>query len=91
MRLSRSHIGCGPPGELSQVLPSPKHFEQAASLVTDEHIRKAFVCGNDPQGHLDMIHEFAAAGFDEVYVSNIGPHQREFFEMYSRDVLPHVG
>ena len=32
----------GAPGELSQVLPSPRHFEQVAELVTEEHIRKSF-------------------------------------------------
>jgi G6PDH family F420-dependent oxidoreductase len=64
----------GVPGELSQVLPSPKHFEQAAQLVTAEMMDDAFVCGNDPQAHLDMIRKYADAGFDEIYVGNTGPH-----------------
>ena len=29
----------GLPGELAQVLPSPKHFEQASELVTEESTR----------------------------------------------------
>ena len=40
----------GVPGELSQVLPSPRHFEQAAQNVTKEQVKSAFVCGNDPDG-----------------------------------------
>lgn len=28
------------------------------------------------------------AGFDEVYVANMGPHFREMIEAYGRDVLP---
>ena len=78
----------GVPGELSQVLPSPKHFEQASQLVTEDMVRQAFVCGDDPQAHLEAISKFAEAGFDEVYVANTGPHYQGLFDMYARDVLP---
>jgi G6PDH family F420-dependent oxidoreductase len=78
----------GVPGELSQVLPSPRHFEQASQLVTVDHVKEAFVCGPDPAAQLEMIGRYADAGYDEVYVANTGPHQREFFAMYEKDVLP---
>jgi G6PDH family F420-dependent oxidoreductase len=78
----------GLPGELSQVLPSPKHFEQAAQLVTQDMVRESFVCGNDPQAHLEMIDKYAQAGFDEVYVANTGPHWQGLFDLYAEHVLP---
>jgi G6PDH family F420-dependent oxidoreductase len=78
----------GVPGELSQVLPSPRHFEQAAELVTEDMVRKAFVCGNDPDAHLEMIDQYAKAGFDEVYVANTGPHYQGLFDLYAEHVLP---
>ena len=78
----------GVPGELSQVLPSPKHFEQASQLVTQDMIKDAFVCGNDPQAHLEMIDQYAKAGFDEVYVANTGPHWQGLFDLYQQHVLP---
>ncbi|GGQ54121.1 TIGR03557 family F420-dependent LLM class oxidoreductase [Couchioplanes azureus] len=78
----------GVPGELSQVLPSPKHFEQASQLVTQDMIKEAFVCGNDPQAHLEMIDKYAQAGFDEVYVANSGPHWQGLFDLYAEHVLP---
>lgn len=78
----------GIPGEVSQVLPSPRHFEQAAQLVTEEMTREVFVCGDDPRPHLDMIDQYAQAGFDEVYIANTGPHYQGLFDMYARDVLP---
>jgi G6PDH family F420-dependent oxidoreductase len=81
----------GVPGELSQVLPSPRHFEQASELVTPEMMKEAFVCGQDPDKHLEMIDKYAKAGFDEVYVANTGPHLHGFFELYARHVLPRVG
>ncbi|MEV4638919.1 TIGR03557 family F420-dependent LLM class oxidoreductase [Actinoplanes sp. NPDC049548] len=78
----------GVPGELSQVLPSPKHFEQASQLVTQDMMKEAFVCGNDPQAHLEMIGKYADAGFDEIYVANTGPHYQGLFDLYAEHVLP---
>jgi len=78
----------GVPGELSQVLPSPKHFEQASQLVTQDMVKEAFVCGNDPQAHLEQIDKYAQAGFDEIYVANTGPHWQGLFDLYARHVLP---
>ncbi|MEU8609977.1 TIGR03557 family F420-dependent LLM class oxidoreductase [Actinoplanes sp. NPDC048791] len=78
----------GVPGELSQVLPSPKHFEQASELVTQDMIKEAFVCGNDPAAHLEMIDKYAQAGFDEVYVANTGPHWQGLFDLYAEHILP---
>jgi G6PDH family F420-dependent oxidoreductase len=81
----------GLPGELSQVLPSPKHFEQAASLVTGDHVREAVACGPDAGKQIEMISKYAEAGFDEVYVANTGLYHREFFDLYAREVLSKVG
>jgi G6PDH family F420-dependent oxidoreductase len=77
----------GVPGELSQVLPSPKHFEQAAQLVTPEQTRQAVVCGPDPAGHAAQLKAYEDAGFDEVYVANIGPHYADLIELYRREFL----
>ncbi|MGW0435546.1 TIGR03557 family F420-dependent LLM class oxidoreductase [Micromonospora sp. NPDC003197] len=80
----------GVPGELSQVLPSPRHFEQASQLVKPETMEEVFVCGKDPAGHLEMIDQYARAGFDEIYVANIGPHYQGLFDLYAREVLPRL-
>jgi G6PDH family F420-dependent oxidoreductase len=81
----------GLPGELSQVLPTPRHFEQATQLVTPEMVRSSIVCGDNPDEHLKQIEAFRQAGFDEVYVANIGPHQDQFFAMYAERVFPRLG
>jgi G6PDH family F420-dependent oxidoreductase len=80
----------GVPGELSQVLPTPQHFQQASQLVTKDMVRQAFVCGKDPEAHLEMIDKYAQAGFDEVYVANTGPHWQGLLDLYARHVLPKV-
>ncbi|MFU8853409.1 TIGR03557 family F420-dependent LLM class oxidoreductase [Micromonospora sp. SL1-18] len=80
----------GLPGELSQVLASPRHFEQASQLVRPEMMKEAFVCGNNPDAHLEMIDKYAKAGFDELYVTNTGPNWQGLFDLYQREVLPRL-
>jgi G6PDH family F420-dependent oxidoreductase len=76
------------PGELAQILPTPEHFEQATSLVTEEMIGESVPCGPDLERHIEMIREHADAGVDELYVQQVGGGHDEFFAAYARDVLP---
>lgn len=76
------------PGELGQVLPQPAHFEQAAQLVDEETIAQSIACGPDPEVHVNFIRRFAEAGYDHVFVHQVGPDQDGFFRFYEREVLP---
>jgi G6PDH family F420-dependent oxidoreductase len=76
------------PGELGQELPTPAHFEQAMQLVTEEMVAEAFACRPDPERHLEAIRQYIDAGYDEVYVQQMGPEQEGFFRFYEREILP---
>jgi len=76
------------PGELAQVLPTPAHFEQASQLVTEAMIAEAVPCGSDIDKLVSTFERFADAGFDELYVQQVGPRQREFFDVLARELLP---
>jgi G6PDH family F420-dependent oxidoreductase len=78
----------GIPGESGQELPNPKHFEQLAKLVTEDLIAEQVICGPDLDRHAEAIQEYVDAGFDHVYVHQIGPDQAGFIEAYARDILP---
>jgi G6PDH family F420-dependent oxidoreductase len=78
----------GVPGELAQILPMPAHFEQACELVTEEMVAESVPCGPDLDKHVEMIRKYADAGFDELYIQQIGPRQDEFFAAYAEKVLP---
>jgi G6PDH family F420-dependent oxidoreductase len=78
----------GLPGELSQVLPSPKHFEQASKLVQPEMLKESFALGAEPQRQLAMLEQYEKAGYDEVYVANVGPNYRDLIDLYAREILP---
>jgi coenzyme F420-dependent glucose-6-phosphate dehydrogenase len=69
-------------------LPLPAHFEEAAELIGEEEIADSVVCGPDPARHVEAIREYAEAGYDHVYVHQIGPDQEGFFDVYQREVLP---
>jgi G6PDH family F420-dependent oxidoreductase len=78
------------PGQLSQELPLPATFEQAAKLVRDEDMQ-VIPLGPDPEQHLASIREYFDAGYDHVYVHQIGPDQEGFFRFYEQEVLPKLG
>jgi coenzyme F420-dependent glucose-6-phosphate dehydrogenase len=75
-------------GELTQELPTPAHFEQAAQMVDEEAVAEAVTCGPEPERHVEAIREFVDAGFDQVYIHQIGPDQQGFIDFYRREVLP---
>ena len=79
------------PGELSVELPLPRHFEQAAEMLSEDDVAENVICGPDPERHLDRIREYVDAGFDHVYVHQVGPDQEGFFRFYQREVLPKIG
>jgi G6PDH family F420-dependent oxidoreductase len=81
----------GVPGELSQELPTPRHFEQAAENVTEEMVTSKIVCGPDPDRHAHQIRRYLDAGFDEVYVGQIGEDQAGYFDFYRREVAHRLG
>ena len=78
----------GLPGELAQILPTPAHFEQAAELVSEEMVTEQVPCGPDIEQHIAAVRAYEEAGFDELYVQQIGPDQDEFFAAYREYVLP---
>ena len=46
------------------------------------------MAGNDVERHVQQLRDYVDAGYDEVYVANMGPHYLPMIEAYGRDVLP---
>ena len=51
-------------------------------------IADVIVYGPDPAKHIEKIQAFAKAGYDHVYVHQVGPDQEGFFRFYEQEVLP---
>ena len=80
----------GVPGQLSQDLPTPTHFEQASSVVTKEQIAESVSCGPDPSPVAETIQEMIDAGIDHVYLHQIGPDQEGFCQFWSDEIAPRL-
>jgi G6PDH family F420-dependent oxidoreductase len=74
------------PGESAQLLPLPRHFEQLAELVTEDMISAP--CGPDPEPYLEAIRAYEEAGFDEVYLGQVGGGLEGAFDFFANQVLP---
>jgi G6PDH family F420-dependent oxidoreductase len=75
-------------GELAQVLPMPAHYEAATEAITKDMVAEAVPCGPDPEKHAAKIKAFLDAGYDEVYVNQIGDAQEGFLDALKNEILP---
>ncbi len=80
----------GLPGQLNQELPLPSHFDQATSIVTEEMVAEDVPCGPDPELHAAKITAYLDAGFDELFINQIGPDQAGFVEFYKKELASRV-
>jgi G6PDH family F420-dependent oxidoreductase len=76
-------------GQLSQDLPTFTHFEQAVQPLTVEQVTRHTPCGPDIADALvAAVHEYVDAGYDHVYLHQIGPDQDGFFDYWERALRP---
>jgi coenzyme F420-dependent glucose-6-phosphate dehydrogenase len=67
---------------------SPFELEQMAKLVRPEDFEGRMVISADPDVHRAHIQKFADLGFDRIYLHNVGRNQRDWIDVFARDVLP---
>jgi G6PDH family F420-dependent oxidoreductase len=79
------------PGETGVELAEPQHFEEVAQLITADMVAEKVVCGPKTEPILERIGAFVDAGFDHVFLHQVGPRQEEFLEFAKNTVLPAVG
>lgn len=75
-------------GDLSQELPTPLQFEAAVENVSEADVAKVLTCSHKADDHLQVIQKYIDAGFDHVYVHQVGPDQEGFIEFYRKQILP---
>jgi coenzyme F420-dependent glucose-6-phosphate dehydrogenase len=67
---------------------SPYEFEQLARLVRPEDFEGRLLVSEDPDVHRANIQRYLDLGFDRIYLHNVGRNQREWMDVFGRDVLP---
>jgi G6PDH family F420-dependent oxidoreductase len=88
--LHRIWPNSGLPGELAQVLPTPEHFMQASQLVGRDALANS-PHGPDVQPYVEAIRTYADAGYDEIYLTQVGADQEGFFRFYDNELRPALG
>jgi coenzyme F420-dependent glucose-6-phosphate dehydrogenase len=86
----RTWRSSGIPGQASQELPLPMHFEQVSELVTEDMVGESMICGPDPDEHLEGIKRFVDAGYDHVAVHQVGPDQEGGIRFYRERIMPRL-
>jgi hypothetical protein len=48
-------------------------------------------CGPDPARHLESLRPYFEAGFDELFINQIGADTRGFLEFFNTELRPKLG
>jgi G6PDH family F420-dependent oxidoreductase len=78
------------PGTAGQDLGRPDLFEAATSRIGRDAMAEVVPCGPDPEAHLAAIRPYVEAGFDELYLHQIGPDQDGFLNFYEKELRPRL-
>ncbi len=73
-------------GDLSWELKTPGLIEAACKGLRIEQIVEHISCGPDPKIHARAIGKFIDAGYDQIYLHQIGPDQAAFMDFYARSL-----
>jgi G6PDH family F420-dependent oxidoreductase len=82
------HEGIG--GQGAQDLPSWTEFEALNEAGSPEQIAESVPCGPDPEQAAKAIKQYVDVGYDEVYISQMGPDQAGGIKFLADRVLPLV-
>jgi coenzyme F420-dependent glucose-6-phosphate dehydrogenase len=78
------------PGEVGLEVAEPEHFEGIAELLTADRVAEKVVCGPDTGAIENKVVEFVNAGFDHVFLHQVGPRQEEFLAFAKDELLPQL-
>lgn len=67
---------------------SPFELEQIAKMVRPADFEGRMLVTADLDAHRAGIQRYLDLGFDRIYLHNVGRNQREWLEVFGRDVLP---
>jgi G6PDH family F420-dependent oxidoreductase len=75
-------------GNATQELALPEDFEGLAALVDEDDIAAEIPCGPEARPILAAIGAYVDAGYDHVYLHQVGPDQEGFLDFATRSLLP---
>jgi G6PDH family F420-dependent oxidoreductase len=77
-----------PPGVLSE-LATPSDFEAVAAAIGPDTVGETVVCATGAEPIVAAIDRFVGAGFDTVYLHQVGPDQQRLLDVIESELLGH--
>jgi G6PDH family F420-dependent oxidoreductase len=74
-------------GNLSWEIKTVELFDSAVKIVRQEDL-SSIVCGPDVDAYLENVQKFVDAGFDHVWLHQVGTEQDAFLEFCEKELLP---
>jgi hypothetical protein len=65
-------------------------FDLVSEEVTVEKVRTVVDVSSDLAQHCGRLAEYAALGFDEIYLHHVGQSQERFIDAFGEHVLPEL-
>jgi G6PDH family F420-dependent oxidoreductase len=81
-------VGAVPPPVLGE-LATPAEFDAVASAVGRSALSDVVVCATTAEPVVAAIDRFVGAGFDTVYLHQVGPDQQRLADLLEGELLPH--
>lgn len=69
-------------------LPHDEAFAAASEHVSVEAVGEAVSCGPSADRHLEAIDEYVRLGCDHIILTQIGPEQEFFLDLFERELAP---
>jgi G6PDH family F420-dependent oxidoreductase len=67
-------------------LVEPRSFQEIAEVATEEMVAKTVPCGPDLDKIVESVKKYADAGFTEVAITQIGPDQAGFCQIFEKEL-----
>ena len=77
-------------GSLGSEMRLPRDFEEVALMLSEDDVAAGVLCGPDPERFVERINDYVAAGFDHVYLHQVGPEQDGFVDFARRELIPRL-
>jgi len=75
---------------LTQDVSTPQAYEALGEQVTPEKVAEAVNVSADPARHVRWLREYASLDVEALQLHNVNRWQREFIDVFGREVIPKV-
>lgn len=71
-------------------IDTPSALDTMAEHVTLKSVAESVEISADPAWHRDRLEQYAALGFDDIYLHHVGQQQSAFLDVFGEQVLPEL-